>query len=127
MCEKYCVLPGQEPVQLITTEGGHACIIGETPREIPEMFEAEAVRKGCFTETMVKALQERLKNGSSPEGSGAPEFDAERAAQIKSAAIEIINAGNPADLSSGKPKVAALAALVGFEVSAAERDAALAE
>ena len=129
--EKYSVLPGQTPVRLSSTEGGHTIIIGETPRTIPEQFEREAIANGCFSESMLAGLQSRLQGpigGKSEEGGKDDEDDGkdddERFEKIRAAAIEIINAGNPADLTSGKPRIDVLAAKLGFEVTGAERDAA---
>lgn len=140
MSEKYCVLPGQTPVRLTTTDGGHTCIIGETPREIPSTFELDALAKGCVTQTMMEALAIRLQ--ASPAGADETEAqrleaerleaerlaaesnDVNRANQIKAASIEIINAGNPADLTNGKPKVEVLTAKLGYDVTGAERDVA---
>ncbi len=56
-------------------------------------------------------------------GPSAP--TSERSEQIKSAIIDLINTGNPADFTStGTPKVEALKDRLGFEVTGPERDAA---
>ena len=125
--EKYSVLPGQAPVRLASIDGGHTIIIGETPRQIPEQFEREAIANGCFSETMLAGLQARFQGpiGSDDEGKkDEGDDDADRFEKIRAAVIEIINAGNPTDLTGGKPKVDILSAKVGFEVTGAERDAA---
>ena len=45
---KFCVLPGQEPVRVAKTDG-RVVVIGETPREIPEDMQGDAISKGART------------------------------------------------------------------------------
>lgn len=59
MSDKYCVLPGQEPVRLASTTG-HVIIVGETPRKILPLFIEEARGKGCYTEKEVKGIKSRI-------------------------------------------------------------------
>jgi len=150
---KYCVLPGQEPVRLASLSG-HVVIIGEEPREIPEMFHAEARAAGCMSDDELELLKKRLLGGltdgqqqsltgGSSGGSPAPApsgtddsfppppggdqqtNDIDRAEKIKAAVIELINAGNPNDFTgNGSPKVESLKEKLGFEVTGPERDAA---
>jgi len=144
MSKKYCVLPGQEPVRLAST-AGHVVIVGETPREIPDIFIQEAKGKGCYTEEEVAAITSRLRGESSKSiQSGVDGQDQshvsgetgerqsnndsepdERFAAIKNATIELLNTGIPEFFTTGnKPKVEELAKVLGFEVTAQERDAA---
>jgi hypothetical protein len=137
MSEKYCTMPGQEPIRIASTSG-HTCIIGEIPREIPERFVRDAVAKGCFTETQIKGIVAKLTSGEEKTlapGEGAKITDvpdplaAERHGQIKEACIQILNAGDPEQIAAngGKPKLDAIESLVGFKVSGPERDAAFEE
>jgi hypothetical protein len=152
MSEKYCVLPGQQPVRLASTTG-HVIIVGETPRDIPTLFIEEARGKGCYTEKEVADIKSRIMGEASPgqktdSDSQQGEFgalmgqgqqgslstpDAGKAGEeadprveaIKNATIEILNIGNPEELTSGnKPKVEALEAKLSYQISAQERDAA---
>jgi hypothetical protein len=121
----FCTLPGQPAVRLSTTEGGHVCIVGETPREIPEIFHSEALAKGCFTEEMLAGIKGRLGGNQKLEKEEGDDLtDEERLAKIKTATITILNAGDPTLLTGGKPKVDKLAEVCGFEVTGAERDQA---
>lgn len=144
MLKKYCVLPGQEPVRLASTTG-HVVLVGEIPREIPDIFVQEAKGKGCYTEEEVAAITSRLRGesfepaqtgGTDPiqspaggeAGAGQPGNGSEpneRLEAIKTATIELLNTGTPELFTTGnKPKVEELAKILGFEVTAQERDVA---
>lgn len=149
---KFCVIPGQSPVRLDSTDG-HIIIIGETPREIPEQFVSRAKAAGCLTEGELADLAQRLAGGpavtATPVSTQSPPSssstidesdwpdpppasptveatsDGERAEKIKAAVIEILNSGNTSELTdSGAPRVEALQDKLGFNVTASERDAA---
>jgi hypothetical protein len=137
MAEKYCVLPGQVPVRLSSTQGGHTVIIGEIPREIPEIFVREALSKGCYTESQVNEIKGKLVSSQDappadpplvPPADPSVQADPEKAAKILAATIEILNVGNPDDLTTtGKPKADVISDLCGFEVTGKERDEAFAQ
>ena len=134
--EKYCVLPNQRPIRCATTDG-HVIIIGYVPRTIPRMFKAEALAQNALTET---ALQNWLQGiGREPEPEPEIELPAgpqnidglsaeEKFARIKEKLLPILIAGDPQNFTQqGIPKVEALTAACGFEVTGSERDAAFAE
>jgi len=147
--DKYCVLPGQKPVR-IASISGHVVIIGEEPREIPDIFVHEARAAGCHTEANIADLKSRLFEGGAVQGNssqdaslgtgqgqlsltgqveggkGPDKSEAEKKfEEIKAATIEILNTGNPDDMTgNGKPKVETLESKLGYQVSGPERDAA---
>lgn len=129
--EKYCVLPGQEPIRLASTSG-HVTFISETPAVIPSEFEGEALGRGACTEDRLNELKAKLAApASTPAGGqqGLPlsEEDQKKAAAIQTAIVELIAGAKADDFDkAGKPTVEALKAKLGFAVTAAERDAALA-
>lgn len=128
--EKYCVLPGQEPIRLASTSG-HVTFVGETPTVIPTEFEREALGRGACTEERLNELKAKLAAATPAAGGQAAlplsEEDQKKAAAIQTAIVELIAGAKADDFDkSGKPTVEALKAKLGFAVTAAERDAALA-
>ena len=134
--EKYCVIPGQRLIRCASTDG-HVIIIGTEPRQIPMMFKSDALRQGALTEA---ALTNWLSGvGREPEPEPEPELPAapeqiagitaeQRFIIIKERLMPIIVKGDPKDFTQqGIPQVSSLTAACGFEVTAAERDAAYAE
>ncbi len=134
--DKYCVLPGQEPVRL-SSLSGHIVIIGETPRTIPAEFEQEARSKGCFTETQLEDLTRRLAPSdtqaqaadllalAAKDNAANTDANAQRLDKIKQAVIEILNNGDPKLIDKkGRPELKAVAEKVGFDVTQTEVDSA---
>jgi hypothetical protein len=134
--EKYCVLPNQQPIRCASTDG-HVIIIGYVPRTIPRMFKAEALRQNALTEY---ALENWMKGiGRDPEPEKEPELPPQsqnvegltaeqKYDRIKEKLMPILVAGEPQNFTQqGIPKVEALTAACGFDVTASERDAAFAE
>ena len=134
--EKYCILPGQKLIRCASKDG-HTIIIGEIPRTIPMWAKSDALRQNALTES---ALQNWLAGvGRDPEPEpeielpAAPEQVAginagQRFVIIKERLLPILVAGNPKDFTQqGIPQVASLTAACGFDVTAAERDAAFSE
>jgi hypothetical protein len=134
--EKYCVLPHQNPIRCASTDG-HVIVIGHVPRTIPMMFKAEALARNALTETALENWQKGIGREPEPE----PEIETpaapiaiagmsaeQRFEKIKEALKPILIDGNPANFTQqGIPKVEALTAACGFDVTASERDAAFAE
>lgn len=125
--EKYCVLPGQEPIRLASTSG-HVTFVGETPAVIPTEFEREALSRGACTEERLNELKSKLSAAAGgQQGLPLSEEDQKKAAVIQTAIVELIAGAKVEDFDkAGKPTVEALKAKLGFAVTAAERDAALA-
>ena len=124
--EKYCVLPGQAPIRLASTSG-HVVIVDETPSVLPIEFEREALGKGACTESRMNELRAALL-GSGQQSLLEPSAEEKKKAEeIQKAIVELIAGAKPEDFDkAGKPTVEALKAKLGYAVTAAERDAALA-
>lgn len=129
---KFCVLPGQDPVRIAKTDG-RVVLIGEEPRTVPADLHAAAIGHGAVTEETLADLGRRLsganqKTAEAVEAKGKQvSADSEaRIEQIKLATIEVLNAGNPDDLTAHrKPKIEVLEDLSGLtDIAGHERDAA---
>lgn len=138
MAQKYCVLPGQEPVR-IAKKDGRVIIIGKDLREIPEDLVKDALGKGAISEDSLNDLKQRLAGdaGTVKTETGLPVTDVQgitgqtdeqgdgRVDAINAAVAQIVNEGDPVNFTAGnKPKVDAIQAITGFEVTSQERDAA---
>ena len=146
---KFCVLPGQEPVRVAKLDG-RVVVIGETPREIPEDMQGDAIAKGARTESDLKALKKSLTASTQAEDEAAAaqkllddaaaaeklaeaqkQADAmsgTREEQIIKAVKQVIAAANPIDcLTTGAPKVEAVEGILGFDITADERNVAFEE
>lgn len=134
--EKYCVLPNQKLIRCASLDG-HIIIIGHIPRQIPMMFKADALRQNALTETALENWKAGM--GRDPEPEPEPEIPAapvpvpgmsaeDRFKRIKEILLPILVAGDPKNFTQqGIPKVEAISAACGFEITAAERDAAFVE
>jgi len=134
--EKYCVLPGQRLIRCASTDG-HAILIGLIPRQIPMMFKADALRQGALTEAALNNWLAGVGREPEPEPEvalpiGPVQIDGisaeARYSKIKERLMPILVAGDPKDFTQqGIPQVSSITAACGFDVTAAERDAAFAE
>lgn len=146
---KFCVLPGQEPVRVAKLDG-RVVMIGETPREIPEDMHGDAIAKGARTEADLKALkksltadamadnEKALAEKEAAEKAAAEKLAAEKAEadamsgtreeQIIKATMAVIAKADPDEcIGNGAPKVPVLEAILGFDITADERNDAFAE
>lgn len=138
--QEFCVLPGQRMIRCSTTLGGLTCLIGTTPRHIPEIFVKDALSKGAVTKEQLERIKAGADNDDDPYDAGSditidttphavPGMSTnDRFDNIVKALKSIIDAGKVEDFTQqGIPKVDALSAACGFEITSSERDAALAE
>lgn len=113
---KFRAKQGEVRIALTT---GHVTIVTENLKELDTRFHAEAYAKGCLDENMAAALETKGAS-SSTSGTMSPE---ERAEKVLTAVKEIVEGGNPEDMTgAGLPKAGKITAMVGFEVTASERD-----
>lgn len=132
--QKLCILPGQEPIRLATTRGGHSILIGEEPVAVPDIFVREARGRGAISELELNNLKKRLKGepvakGEPPSpsdpGESLSSLDDSAMEAVMAAVVQIVNRGDTAEIDAlGRPSVEAVAAITGFEVSGEERDLA---
>ena len=105
---------------------GHICEVGEEWTELHEMFHSHAYAKGLVSEDMIAALKADLEAGKlDVPDTTTPES---RMAVVRRVVIGMVEKGDPAEFTAqGKPKMDVLEKLAGFDVTAQERDAVLAE
>ena len=125
MAKKFCILPGQTTIRIAKTDG-RVVLIGEEPRSIPEDLEKDALGLGAYTESQVADIKERLLSDSQARDEAEnrqDELKDKRAEEIRQAIVLLVNEGDPEKFTGKKPKVGAIEALTGFDVTADERDA----
>lgn len=137
MGQKFCVLPGQEPVRIAKTDG-RVVIIGEELRDIPEDMVNDAFAKGAISEERLASIKKSLlgdggakaKDEGGGSGGGKELTPEERTEAIKNAVLQVVTEANPEDFTGAgnnkKPKVEPIEKILGFDITATERDTAFA-
>lgn len=101
-------------VRLAMTSG-HVALVGKEFRELPQMYWSDAYAKGCISDDMSAEAQ-----GSDTGNSEA----ATRKAAITQAIEKMHSEKKDGDFTTqGVPQVSRISELVGFTITAAERDA----
>ncbi len=108
--------PGVVQLQLALSSG-HIALLTEQPRELPPLFHAEARRYGCLSEADIAALQDSLQPAAAPDR--MERICSEVEALLQQADKQLLD-------SQGRPHLAILSDRLGFSITPAERDAALA-
>ena len=109
--------PTGDPIHVATIEGGHSCVIAGDSKgtEVPEALRAAALQAGA------------IPVGTAPEKKPTQTPQVTKAEMIEAGVAQLMEAGVADTLANdGRPKVEPLSELVGFTVTAEERDKAFA-
>lgn len=120
MSEVKLFAPGDSPVLLATTQGGHTFSVSPNGTPVPKQFHKAALAAGCVPEEMRGALKETAE---STELTRVEII--EKAIDAVMAEVEAQPDLTPKFLTGdGRPDASELSRRVGFAVKAAERDEA---
>jgi hypothetical protein len=127
------MIVSEKDLHIGLTNGGACRLKAGVPRDIPDIFAAEAIRRGAMPHVEEKVVYKDREPEPKPElNSGTPpEEQVEEPSEETDLAVvmqQIIERADPADLrGDGTPKATVVNKLAGRPVDADERESAWAE